>query len=292
MNLTKYCKSLAVCFALGGIALTPLALRAQDDGSNGPPKVLVIQREFTKPGKGGALHEKTEAAYIHAMAAARAKPRYLAMVSLSGPSRALFFSGYPSLSAWEEENKSVESDAALSAALDRANVADGDLLSETNSSVWVRRDDLSLNSGNLLGVRFMEIRQFVVRPGHAREWDELVKLVISGYTGMPQMNWVTFESQYGTVGHVFLVVTRLKSLADADQMMGLDKGFADTLGQEGLKRGAALESSCLESQQTNLFQISQKMSYPPESWVKAEPDFWKPKGTAATVKKAETKPAQ
>jgi len=79
----------------------------------------------------------------------------------------------------------------------------------------------------------MEIRQFVVRPGHTREWDELVKLVISGYTGMPQMNWVTFESQYGVVGHVFLVVTRLKTLADADQMMGMDRGFAEALGQEG-----------------------------------------------------------
>jgi hypothetical protein len=292
MRFTRFQQSTLICFLFCVAGAGTVALQAQDDGVNGPPKVLVIQREFTRPGKGGALHERTEAAYIHAMAAAGAKPRYLAMVSLSGPSRALFFSGYPSLSAWEEENKSVENDAVLSAALDRANVADGDLLSETNSSVWVRRDDQSLNSGNLLGVRFMEIRQFVVRPGHAREWDELVKLVITGYNGTPQMNWVTFESQYGVVGHVFLVVTRLKSMADADQMMGQDKGFAEALGEEGLKKLAALESSCLESQQTNLFQISPKMSYPPESWVKAEPAFWKPKVTVAVVKKAEAKPAQ
>jgi hypothetical protein len=291
MSLTKYFRLLAACCALGGCAMAPLALRAQDDGSNGPPKVLVIQREFTKPGKGGALHEKTEAAYIHAMAAAGAKPRYLAMVSLSGSSRALFFSGYPSLAAWEEENKSVERDATLSAALDRANVADGDLLSETNSSVWIRRDDLSLNSGNLLGVRYMEIRQFYIRPGHSREWDELVKLVIAGYKGVPEMNWATFEEQYGTGGHGFLVITRLKSMADADQMMAEDKGFAEALGEEGLKKLAALEAACIESRQDNLFQISPKMSYPPESWVKAEPDFWKPKPVAA-VKKAESKPAQ
>jgi hypothetical protein len=292
MNLTRYFRSLAVCFTLGGITLAPLALRAQDDGSNGPPKVLVIQREFTKPGKGGALHEKTEASYIHAMAVAGAKPRYLALVSLSGSSRALFFSGYPSLAAWEEENKSVERDATLSAALDRANVADGDLLSETNSSVWIRRDDLSLNSGNLLGVRYMEVRQFYIRPGHSREWDELVKLVIAGYKGVPEMNWSTFEEQYGTGGHGFLVITRLKSMADADQMMAEDNGFAEALGQEGLKKLSALEAACIESDQDNLFQISPKMSYPPESWVKAEPDFWKPKPVAPLNKKADTKPAQ
>jgi hypothetical protein len=291
MSLTQYCRSLTVCFVLGGVSVAPLALRAQDNGTDGPPKVLVIQREFTKPGKGGAQHEKTEAAYIHAMAAAGAKPRYLAMVSLSGQSRALFFSGYPSLAAWEEENKSVDQDTALSAALDRANVADGELLSETNSSVWVRRDDLSLNGGNLLGVRFMEIRQFFIRPGHAREWDELVKMVIAGYKGVPEMNWTTFELQYGAVGHGFLVITRLKSMADADQMLGEDRGFAETLGEEGLKKLAALESSCIETEQDNLFQISPKMSYPPEAWVKAEPDFWKPK-PVASVKKAENKPAQ
>jgi hypothetical protein len=291
MSLIKYCRSLAICFALGGVSVAPLALCAQNDGTDGPPKVLVIQREFTKPGKGGAQHEKTEAAYIHAMAAAGAKPRYLAMVSLSGQSRALFFSGYPSLAAWEEENKSVDQDAALSAALDRANVADGELLSETNSSVWVRRDELSLNSGNLLGVRFMEIRQFFIRPGHSHEWDELVKMVIAGYKGVPEMNWTTFELQYGAVGNGFLVITRLKSMTDADQMLGEDKGFAEALGEEGLKKLAALESSCIETEQDNLFQISPKMSYPPEAWVKAEPDFWKPK-PVAVVKKAENKPAQ
>lgn len=291
MSLTKYCRSLAVCFALCSVGVAPLALRAQNDGTDGPPKVLVIQRELTRPGKGGALHEKTEAAYIHAMAAASAKPRYVAMVSLSGPSRALFLSGYPSLAAWEEENKSVDQDAALSAALDRANVADGELLSETNESVWMRRDDLSLNSGNLLGVRFMEIRQFYIRPGHSHEWDELVKLVMAGYKGVPEMNWTTFEEQYGAGGHGFLVISRLKSMTDADQMMGEDKGFAEALGEEGLKKLAALEAACIESDQTNLFQISPKMSYPPEAWVKAEPGFWKPKPVAA-VKKAENKPAQ
>jgi hypothetical protein len=290
MKISRFVRSSAVPFVLCLLGGASLALQAQDDRS-GPPKVLVIQREFTKPGKNGAAHEKTEAAFIHALAAAGAKPRYFALVSLSGPSRALFFNGYPSLAAWEEENASIDKDPALSAALDRANVADGDLLSVTEQSVWLLRDELSQNTGNLIGARFMEIRQFVIRPGHAREWDELVKLVKEGYAKSPEMNWATFESQYGTVGHSFLVITRLKSMAEADQMMGEDKGFAEALGEDGLKKLAALEASCLESTQTNLFQINPKMSYPPEAWVKAEPAFWKPKVTVAG-KKPETKPAQ
>ena len=32
-----------------------------------PPKVLAVFREFVKPGKGGALHEKSESAFVQAM---------------------------------------------------------------------------------------------------------------------------------------------------------------------------------------------------------------------------------
>src|ERR1700753_3801975 len=111
----------AACF-FGANAPTTLG---QDSAADGPPKILVIQREFLKPGKDGAVHVKSESAFIHALANAKASPRYIAMTSLSGQPRALFFAGFPSLSVWEEEAKSLRNDAALSAALDRASLADG-----------------------------------------------------------------------------------------------------------------------------------------------------------------------
>jgi hypothetical protein len=288
---------LLTCVLLGLASGALAALHAQDDGSNGPPKVLVIQREFTKPGKEGALHEKTEAAFLHALEEGHARPRYLAVVSLSGQPRALFLNGYPSFAAWEEENKGIENDAALSSALDRAYVADGDLLSETNQSVWMRREDLSLNSGNLDGARYMEFTQFLVRPGHMKDWDELVKMVQQGYRkGVPEANWTVFQQQYGTAANAFLVITPLKSLTEVDHMMTSDKGFTDAMGEEGMKRLRELEVVCIESEQTNLFRINPRMSYPREAWVKADPTFWKPKpvGTAkvATTKKVQAKPAQ
>jgi hypothetical protein len=139
---------LPLLFMLGG---APLALSAQEATVMPTPKILVIQREYTKPGKDGASHEKTEGAYIHALSAGKAHESYIALTSLTGPSRALFMSSYPSFAAWEEDHKNVGKDAALSAALDRANVADGDLLSATDSSVWSRREDLSLNPGWRVG---------------------------------------------------------------------------------------------------------------------------------------------
>ena len=68
---------------------------------------------------------------------------------------------------------SIASDVTLSAALDRASVADGDLLTESDTSTWVRRDDLSLNPGFRAGSHLLEISQFHVRPGHFKEWEEL-----------------------------------------------------------------------------------------------------------------------
>ena len=49
------------------------------------------------------------------------------------------------------------------------------------------------------------------------------------------------------------------------------------MGPDGLKRLDELAALCIDSEQTNLFEIDPKMSYPPDAFVKADPDFWKPK---------------
>ena len=58
-----------------------------------------------------------------------------------------------------------------------------------------------------------------------------------------------------------------------------------------MKKLHDLEASALEFTQTNLFQFAPKMSYPRDEWIKADPDFWKPKPTAAAPAKADAKPA-
>ena len=67
----------------------PIALFAQDSGVTPNPKILFISREFTKPGRDGTPHQATEAAF-RAAEASKTSPHYVAVVSLSGPSRALF----------------------------------------------------------------------------------------------------------------------------------------------------------------------------------------------------------
>jgi hypothetical protein len=271
--------------------ISPLALSAQEN--DGPPKVLSIQREFPKPGKGGALHEKTESVYLQALKSAKSSMRYIALEALSGPTRALFISGYDSLAAMETENKAVYGNAPLASSLDHAMVADGDLLSATDSSVWMLREDLSLkDTGSMVGVRYMRITQYHIKPGRSHEWEELVKMVSGALDkSVPAAHWALFEEVYGTGGNEYIAITSLKSMTEEDARLGgEDKEFASAMGEGGLKKISELSASCIESEQSNLFLFNPKMSYAPDSWVKAEPSFWQPK-TEPHTKKAASKAA-
>jgi hypothetical protein len=259
-----------------------------------PPKVLVIQREFVKPGKTGSLHEKSESAFIRAMTAAKWPTHYFAADSLSGPSRELFFVGYPSFEAWEKDNLDTAKNATLSAGLDRASIADGELLSSYDSAAYVYRPDLSLrpDSVSVRNMRYFEISVFTVRPGHQHEWDALVKMYTSGFEkSVPHAHWATFESMYGANnGGVFLVFNPMRSLAEVDASMGDDKQFMSSMSESDRKKLGELEAACVESVQTNLFVFNPKMSYPSEEWIKADP-FWKPKAAASDKERA-AKPPQ
>ena len=97
----------------------PFAVFAQDILPSS--KVLVISREYTKLGKDGPPHQAVEGAYPRALAAGKVPNHYYAAVSLSGPSRVLFFHGYASFADMAAAQKAATSDSTLSATLDRTN---------------------------------------------------------------------------------------------------------------------------------------------------------------------------
>jgi hypothetical protein len=85
---------------------------------------------------------------------------------------------------------------------------------------------------------------------------------------------------------MFLVFNPMKSLAEVEEGYADQKKFVDAIGEDKMKRLSELSASCIESTQTNLFRFSPKMSYPEESWIKADPTFWRPKMTPAPAKPA------
>jgi hypothetical protein len=280
--------SAGLCLVFSGL-VTGLDFAVAQEMQPGPPKVLVIQREMLKPGRAGATHLKTESAFVQAMTAAKWPTHYFAMDSQSGVSRALFLIGYPSFAAWEKDNADMAKNATLSAAFDRAVLADGEQLSEFSSGVYVYREEMSLRANvDIPHMRYFEISQFKVRPGHQKEWSDLVKMYKSGFEkAVPNAHWAVFESMYGTQnGGLYLVFNPMKSLAEVDASLGDSKKFEAVMGEDGMKKLSELTAACVEWTQTNLHQFNPKMSYPMEEWIKADPDFWKPT-TAAAVKKTQ-----
>jgi len=257
-----------------------------------PPKVLTIIREFLKPGKGGMMHEKSESAFVQAFTHAKWPTHYLAAESLSGKPRALFLTGYDSFEAWEKDANAVQKNSALSAALDRASAADGELLSEIDSATLMYSDEYSLHSAvDIAHMRYFEISVFHIRPGHHKEWDDAVKMVKAAYDkGVPDTHWAAYQGVYGVQDSTYVFFTTLKSAAEIDRAMDMDKQFMAAMGEDGMKKLEEISAAVIESSETQFFAFNPRMSYVRDEWIKADPDFWKPKAPAAP-KKAEAKPA-
>jgi hypothetical protein len=287
---------LGMCFLLGGFSTAVAQEQEMSEGAMPPPKVLVMFREFVKPGRTGSAHERTESNFVQAMARAKWPTHYLAVTSLSGRSRAIFLTPYDSFEAWEKDNLATMKNKALSESLEKSMMADGDLLSDVDQTVATYSEELSLRPNvDLPHMRYFEISLFHVKPGHRSDWEEIVKMVKAAYDKIPDSHWATYEVAYGAQeGTTYIVFSALKSASEIDHEFAEDKDFVSAMGEDGMKKLSELEAAAMEPGQTNLFAFSPSMSYVSDDWIKADPEFWKPKSMApsgATKKPAE-KPAQ
>jgi len=255
------------------------AAQEKSQASPSIPRVLQITREFTKPGKAGFVHDASESAFVQAMARAKWPTHYLGMTSLSGKQRALFLTSFASFEAWEKDNAAVQKNSTLAPAIEAATVADGEQLDSIDQAVFVFNEEMSLRPmADLSQMRYMEVSLYHVRPGHGREWNELVKLVKAAYEKeVPGSHWGLFEQVFGGDGGSYLVLTARKTLAEVDHGFQTEnKQFEAAMGAEGMKKLEELVAASIESEQHQLFAFNPHMSYVADEWIKADPDFWKP----------------
>jgi hypothetical protein len=269
---------LGLSLAAAGSTLTA----AQNTQPMQMPKVIQVFREYMKPGKGGALHDASESHFVQAMANAKWPTHYIALNSLSGKSRCLYMTAYDSFDAWQKDSDAMDKNSSLSAAVGMASMTDGDLLSSTDAAVLSYDEDLSYRpSGDLSFVRYFEITSFRIKPGHRKEWHDLVAMVIDTHKKAgTSANWATFDLAYGGDGGTYIVISTDKSMADIDKASSEDKKFTDAMGEEGMKKFQAMVADTIDTTDSELFEINPRQSYPRDEWVKANPDFWKPKQAA------------
>jgi hypothetical protein len=282
---------LGLSLALAG---SSLALAQDAPATPSTPTVLQITREYLKPYKSGAAHDKTESAFVQAQARAKFPVYYTALNSMSGKSRALFMTRYDSFADWEKANTIVAKNPTLSNDFERAGLADGELLDELDSVVFTYDADLSYHSRrNLEDFRYYELMVFKIKLGHRKEWHELVKMVKDGHDKAgTSAHWGCYDLVYGGDDGTYLIITGDKSMADIDNSFAESKKWVEAMGgEEGLNKFDRLYGEAVESSHTELFSVNAKQSYVSEEWIKAAPDFWKPKAAAAAPAKSAAKPA-
>ena len=282
---------LGLSIAVAGSAFTA----AQSDSSTSTlPKVLQITVEYTKPYKGGAAHDKTESVFVAAMRRAKSPVHYVAMNALSGKSRELFVSQFDSFAEMEKDYKLMDSDPTLSAEMERAGLADGELLDGVIQSVYTYDADLSFHPHTDLDKhRVYQIFVIHIRPGKSKEWRDVVKMVKDAHEkAETSAHWGMYEAAFGAPDGTFIAVTGDPSMSAIDQAFSEDKKFRDAIGgDEGMSKLDAMFGDAVESSRSELFYVNPKESYVSDDWIKADPSFWMPKPPAAKPVAKAKKPA-
>ncbi len=280
---------LGLSLAAVGASLAP----AQDAASTSVPRILQITREYTKPYKGGAAHDKTESAFVTAMTRAKFPAYYVGMNSMSGKARSLYMTRYASFGEWEKDND-IEAKGALAADVERASLADGELLEEVDSGVYTYEEDLSFHPHNdIQKHHFYQIFAFHVRPGHEKEWHELVKMVKDAHEKAgDSAHWGMYSLMFGGEGGTYVALSGDPSMSAIDDAFTGRKKYLEALGgEEGMAKADALFGAAVDTSHSELFAVNPKQSYVSADWIKEDATFWKPKAVAPKAQTAADKPA-
>ena len=259
---------------------------AQDSSDLKPPAVIQINREWLKPGKGGAMHDKSEAAFVNLMNKGKLQGHYLALNSMSGKPRALYMTRYPSFEAWENDNNIFNKNASLAAELDRDIVADSEFLEGMDAAVLAYNEELSFHPRpDFSHARYYELTAFKVRLGHEKEWREVTKMYKEACEKAgSSMHWGTYEVLYGGEGGTYISLTHRDNLAEIDKERADGKKIMEAMGgEDAAAKMDQMFAAAVESVRSELFTINPRQSYVDEATMKADADFWKPKAPKSAV---------
>jgi hypothetical protein len=272
--------SLAVAGAL------PAASQDQPMSASAP-KYLQVTVEYTKPGKGGMAHDKSESAFVQAMAKAKVPIHYTAFNALTGPPRAIYLSSFDSFAEMDKANMATEA-PAVAGEIERLNVADGELLESSKTLIFESQPELSYHSKKPGPQnRFLQAQVLMIHPGHNTEFEDLIKMVVAADEKIgSKSHWGAYRIRFGEQANTYILLTAADSMADFDEMFSMQPKYLASLSDGEKKKMNELRSSAIESSHSELYSVNPKQSYAPDEYIKADPKFWSPKPAAAPEKKA------
>jgi hypothetical protein len=170
--------------------------------------------------------------------------------------------------------------ASLAAEIERASLADGELLEEVDSAVYTLEDDLSFHTHtDLQNHHFYQVFAFHVRPGHEKEWHEVVKMVKDAHEKASDgAHWGMYRLMFGGEGGTYVALSGDPSMSVIDDAFTGEKKYLEALGgEEGMAKLDALFGAAVDTSHSEIFVVNPKQSYVSEDWIKADAAFWKSK---------------
>lgn len=274
----RFGSAVCLCILFAGLAINPAqsAFGQHEAGkTDGPSKYLFVTNVELKPEQSSA-YAKLETDEIQAMRAAKAPSHYLGMWSITGVTHVLFLHGFDSFAELQKNHEDTIAMTKLEDTIKADSTLEAPLIAERHASVYSFEKDLSLNAHlDLSKMRFMRIIVFHVRSGHDEDWKHLVKIISKAYeSSIPEAQWAMFRKMYGVGSdNTYILVTPMESLSIVDGMQG-DKRFHDAVGDDRLAMIQASADAAVESSESDLFAFGPEISYAPDSWLTASPDFW------------------
>lgn len=262
----------------------------ENKSATAPPKRLQLIIEDVKPGR-GAAHEKSEVAWLAAFKKANVPAHGIAMTSMTGRNEAWFVNTMgESWAQWDAWGKQMQSNASVTAALDKAAAVDGDLINGSRTFYLDYVPEMSYRPDFKLGeYRYFMVDMVRVKPGHGREYSDLRKAVNAAHEKADMdEHMVVYYAALGAAGGTYFIFEPVKSVADLDEvdkLHGDDSAYRKALGEDFSKMNREFAATGLMSAESNIFAISPSMSFVSAEVAQAAPDFWTPKSTAVASKK-------
>ena len=107
----------------------------------------------------------------------------------------------------------------------------------------------------------------------------MVKMVKAAHDKMgDNAHWGMYEAAFGTEDGTYIAISGDPHMAVIDRGFCRRQEFVEAMGgEEGMAKLDALFGAAVDSSRSELFAVNPKQSYVSDDWIKADPDFWKPK---------------
>lgn len=277
--------ALIAAFAVLAPASVAVAQMHDHDKNPGPPKILDIIREDSKPGKTMA-HRKHEAAWTQAFIQAGGFPYSLTISSVTGPDEDWFMTGFDSFAALEKFNDSFESKPAYQKIMETYAPKESDFVSESRTITARYRPELSYKPNFELG-EYKYFNVAVVRYKLGFDPAEVGKILNAAREkGNVDYHVVAYQVNSGMSVGTYIYFTPIKSLSEWDQPP--NQAYNDALKEAKFDDAVAKSVMNVEFR---LFGFNPRLSYMPESVTKLNPEFWNPKMETAKAAAKATTPA-